>query len=667
MLSRLRAVLRTSLLAAVLACSAACGGNPASPSGARLTKLAGDGQQGSAGEPLYTPLMVRATDAQGGPLADEPVTFAVVNGGGSVTSTQVTTDPSGVAQTAFVLGPAPGTNTASATMRSATPVVFSATAGPGLASQLAVVSGDAQTGTVGAALAAPIVVRATDRFGNPVPYVHVELTPGPGGGSLTPNLGPTNASGQFSATWVLGEVAGPKTLTASAPGLASVALTATAVPGPAAQLRLVSGNLEWGTVGTPLPNPFVVGVTDVYGNAVAAGATVTFTATNGGGSVSPRTVVTDANGQASTSWTMGPRIGFNSIAAAVPDLPMAQATTYASVLVRALGHRVVDAEMSLATGKIVTVSANPSRLNVIDPESGTAQSIALTYAPLSVSVAPDGSRAAVGHDGYLSNVNLATGVVDATYPVSTIAGDVVLAGNGYAYIFPSNAATWTNVRSVDMSTGAVAIDMAHQVITRTVAKLHPSGSYVYAADRGISPSDFEKYDVRGGAAAFLYDSPYHGDYSFGGDVWAFDDGSRLIAYTGNLFRASEVQAEDLTYAGSLANAPGIRWAVHSTAASRILVVLDGTYFVPADPGYTVDATPRELRVYDPSALQYLGTVPLPRFNVTGPTSTTQFNADGRFVFFNAAGTRAYALIRADPQSGLALDWGLAAYDRADIP
>jgi hypothetical protein len=80
-----------------------------------------------------------------------------------------------------------------------------------------------------------------------------------------------------------------------------------------------------------------------------------------------------------------------------------------------------------------------------------------------------------------------------------------------------------------------------------------------------------------------------------------------------------------------------------------------------------DPAPSEFRSYDPSALQYMGSVPLPRFNVTSSAGTTQYAAEGRFIFYNAAGTHAYTLIRADPQSGLALDWGLAVFEAADIP
>src|SRR5215207_7306229 len=173
-LSRLRAVLRTPLLAALLTCSAvACGGDDSvGPSGATLTKFAGDEQDGSVGETLFMPLVVLAADAQGIPLSGQMVTFAVVSGGGTVTSSQVTTNLAGIAQTEFTLGPTFGTQTVSATMRGAAPVVFSAVAAGATASQLVVVSGNAQTGTVGAALTAAVVVRAADQLGNPVPGVH---------------------------------------------------------------------------------------------------------------------------------------------------------------------------------------------------------------------------------------------------------------------------------------------------------------------------------------------------------------------------------------------------------------------------------------------------------------------------------------------------------------
>src|SRR4051812_4767833 len=59
-----------------------------------------------------------------------------------------------------------------------------------------------------------------------------------------------------------------------------------------------------------------VRVTDASGSAVA-GVTVGFTVTVGNGSVNPRLAVTDANGQATTTWTVGTIIGRNEVTASV--------------------------------------------------------------------------------------------------------------------------------------------------------------------------------------------------------------------------------------------------------------------------------------------------------------------------------------------------------------
>jgi hypothetical protein len=55
-------------------------------------------------------------------------------------------------------------------------------------------------------------------------------------------------------------------------------------------------------------------VTDAYGNAIPD-VQVVFTATSG--SVAPVRVMTDASGQAATRWTLGSRIGEDTLTATV--------------------------------------------------------------------------------------------------------------------------------------------------------------------------------------------------------------------------------------------------------------------------------------------------------------------------------------------------------------
>jgi flagellar hook protein FlgE len=62
----------------------------------------------------------------------------------------------------------------------------------------------------------------------------------------------------------------------------------------------VSGDAQTGTVGSTLPQPLVVRVTDAHNNPTP-GVAVTFAVTSGGGSVTTASAATDAQGLASTT------------------------------------------------------------------------------------------------------------------------------------------------------------------------------------------------------------------------------------------------------------------------------------------------------------------------------------------------------------------------------
>ena len=77
-------------------------------------------------------------------------------------------------------------------------------------------------------------------------------------------------------------------------------------------LEVVSGSDQEGTAGSKLPNPVVIRVTDFGGTAVT-GVTVSFAPEDGAGSVNPGSAVSDDEGLVSAEWTLGDRLGEQSI------------------------------------------------------------------------------------------------------------------------------------------------------------------------------------------------------------------------------------------------------------------------------------------------------------------------------------------------------------------
>jgi hypothetical protein len=121
-------------LGAVLIAGAACSSNSnTTPSGGSgpyaVAVFNGDQQIAVVSAPLTTPLTVTVTDSQGAAAAGVQVTWSVASGGGSVSPATSTTGANGRAGTVFTLGPAVGSQSASASVLNApSPVTFTETA-----------------------------------------------------------------------------------------------------------------------------------------------------------------------------------------------------------------------------------------------------------------------------------------------------------------------------------------------------------------------------------------------------------------------------------------------------------------------------------------------------------------------------------------------------------
>src|SRR5688500_13464191 len=84
----------------------------------------------------------------------------------------------------------------------------------------------------------------------------------------------------------------------------------------AAGITKVSGDNQSGAPGTELALPLIVEVRDEQGNPIS-GRAVAWVVGTGGGSVSSETTPTNAEGRATTNWTLGPAVGANSMNAVV--------------------------------------------------------------------------------------------------------------------------------------------------------------------------------------------------------------------------------------------------------------------------------------------------------------------------------------------------------------
>ena len=180
------------------------------------------------------------------------------------------------------------------------------------------VSGANQEGRPNEALPRPFVIEVRDQHGDPLEGAEVAFAVTGGGGTLSVETATTDARGRVAVTLTLGLAPGPNTVEVTAGDAEPLIFTARTRSIPTT-LGIVGGDEQQGASGASLDEPLVVSVIDQAGSPYA-GATVTFSVTAGGGTLSVTRATTDAQGQATTTLTLGRTPGANSVQVTVQGL-----------------------------------------------------------------------------------------------------------------------------------------------------------------------------------------------------------------------------------------------------------------------------------------------------------------------------------------------------------
>ncbi len=372
---------------------------------ATVTLVAGNNQTAPAGSAVPVAPSVRVADAFGNLVADAAVTFSVLAGGGRVTGGLILTNSQGIATVgSWIMGPAAGEQMLAARVEESgvtnNPIVFNATATTPTGAQMVITAGNNQEAPVGRLVPVAPTVVVRNAAGTGVPGVIVTFAIASGGGSVIGSRQTTDATGTATlGGWILGDLPGTNTLTASAPGLTAVTFTATGVAGVAISMVAVSQTTQTAAAGANVNDPPSVVVRDAAGIPVP-GVAVTFTVTAGGGSVIGSPVTTNSNGIATlTSWRLGLVAGANSVTATATGLP--------SVTFNATGTAGVAASVQVNAGDNQTavqgtnVALQPT-VRVTDANGNPVIGAAVTFAVI------DGGGAASGLNQLTDALGLAS-------------------------------------------------------------------------------------------------------------------------------------------------------------------------------------------------------------------------------------------------------------------
>ena len=215
------------------------------------------------------------------------------------------------------------------------------------------------------------VIKTQDQYGNNTSAgladhltLTVALTSGSGilSGTTSIDIGTAAGNGTAAFTDLSIDTAGVgNQLTASVSGLTSATSAVFNAILPPDHVELVTGDNQTAAVGTVLPTNPAVLVVDANTNGVANVA-VSFNVVSGGGSVGSATVLTDSNGLASTSFTLGSTPGVSNnvlVASAATVGTPSNITFYASADIGAAARLTITTQPSTNAVAGVALAQQP--------------------------------------------------------------------------------------------------------------------------------------------------------------------------------------------------------------------------------------------------------------------------------------------------------------------
>lgn len=401
----------------------------------RISKVSGDNQLGSVGQPLENPLVVKMVDEDGNPVAGKPMSFEVSPAGRATIQVPPAAD-GGIrveAETGTITGPLETRADDDASRGSYVSYPNSATLDANVKLTFTITTaGTYRIWTRSRRTVAPYGVWSV-RVDNGALFTYevfqreirenwdwdllsefngstyviktFDFTPGQHTIEFNaqrkethldkilvianPNFTPsgledpgftTNGEGIASAEVVFGSTAGAITISAKHANLTPVSFTATATGGAAATIQENSGNNQSGGFGKDLAQPFIVTVRDAGGNVVA-NHKVSWVITAGDGKLSHYLSTTDINGRASTLLTLGVSQAANKVEvrSVKPDgnnlsgLPIVFSATANSGQPATLARFGGNAQ----TGQVRTTLANEISARVTDSGSNAVANVPL--------------------------------------------------------------------------------------------------------------------------------------------------------------------------------------------------------------------------------------------------------------------------------------------------
>lgn len=305
--------------------------------------------------------------------------------------------------------------------------------------------------------------------------------------------------------------------------------------------------------------------------------------------------------------------------------------------IHAIDGIVMDAIFNKNTNTLYYVTTTPNKLVAYDINEKTVlREIELSKAPTCLAISEDWTNAAVGHNGYISSINLLNNTVKATYTLDYSVNDISWCENDW-FCYTQKGGSFSSLHWINTADGTLYDDPdKYSLDGGSIIKKVPNQAYIIATRNGTSPSGFFAYDI----AKKSKKSYSHMDLT---NFWFSEDGDYIFAKNLNIYRTTSSTGSTDTFDADInaigkinvgsENYYGLQYVYHSN--NNLWVIKNESYLSDAstniyqveDNDYTLVKKIDYITFYQPDG------------------QINSFNLTANYVFANKEGTEIAVLCK----------------------
>ena len=300
--------------------------------------------------------------------------------------------------------------------------------------------------------------------------------------------------------------------------------------------------------------------------------------------------------------------------------------------IHAIDGNITDAVFNKKTNRLYYVTSLPNRLITYDVTTRTVLSeIVLSKAPTCFAISEDWTKAAVGHNGSVSAIDLSNNTVTATYLSNYSINDMAWAENDW-FCYTQNGGSFSSLHWINTATGALYDDTnKYSLDGNSFVKKVPGQPYIIGTRNNTSPTGFFAFDI----ASKSIKSYSHMDLT---NFWISEDSQYIYAQNSNIYRTTSSTGSTDTFDADInaigkinfgdSNNYGLKFIFHSN--NYLWIIRSDSYSYSAgssnsiyqveDNDYTLVKQFTYSTLYQPNA------------------QTAAFAVQANYVFANNAGT-----------------------------